>query len=99
MKPQNPQSDPLQDRKRLTFEEAEGLEPLPTQLQLKELSPALRAALWAAVLASVDDASHTETFGRWIGGPWDAILKDDQFIGSTRWLTISLRAYRLFSPN
>jgi hypothetical protein len=36
-KPQKSQSDALQDRKRLTFEQAEGVEPLPAQLQLKEL--------------------------------------------------------------
>jgi hypothetical protein len=34
------------DRKRLTFEQAEGAEPLPSQLKLKEVSPELRALLW-----------------------------------------------------
>jgi hypothetical protein len=28
-----------EDRKQLTFEQAEGVEPLPTQLQLKEITP------------------------------------------------------------
>jgi hypothetical protein len=36
-----------EDRKRLTFEQAEGAEPLPSQLNLKEVSPELRARLWA----------------------------------------------------
>jgi hypothetical protein len=35
------------DRKRLTFEQAEGAEPLPSQLKLKEVSPELRARLWS----------------------------------------------------
>ena len=35
-----------EDRKRLTFEQAEGAEPLPSQLKLKEISPELRARLW-----------------------------------------------------
>jgi hypothetical protein len=34
------------DRKRLTFEQAEGAEPLPSQLKLKEVSNELRALLW-----------------------------------------------------
>jgi hypothetical protein len=35
-----------EDRKRLTFEQAEGVEPLRAPLKLKELSPELRARLW-----------------------------------------------------
>jgi hypothetical protein len=35
-----------EDRKRLTFEQADGAEPLPSQLKLKEISPELRARLW-----------------------------------------------------
>jgi hypothetical protein len=34
-----------QNRKHLTFEQAEGAEPLPEQLKLRELSPQLRAQL------------------------------------------------------
>jgi hypothetical protein len=76
-KPQKSQSDALQDRKRLTFEQAEGVEPLPAQLQLKELSPALRAALWAVVLRSVDEAVDSDSWGSSrVGDPWDQILKD-----------------------
>lgn len=76
-KPQKSQSDALQDRKRLTFEQAEGVEPLPAQLQLKELSPALRAALWAVVLRSVDEAVDSDSWGSSrVGDQWDQILKD-----------------------
>ena len=34
------------NRTQVTFEQAEGVEPLPTQLKPKELTPALRAGLW-----------------------------------------------------
>jgi hypothetical protein len=39
-----------EDRKRLTFEQAEGAEPLPSQLKLKQVSRELRARLWAVFL-------------------------------------------------
>jgi hypothetical protein len=47
MQQQHP--DPYADRKRLTFEQAEGVESLPAQLKLKELSPLLRSAIWAVI--------------------------------------------------
>jgi AbiJ N-terminal domain 4 len=75
-KPEQSAPDPLEARKRMTFEQAEGVEPLPTQLKLKELSPALRAALWAVVLESVQDCYHAEQFGSYVGEPWASILKD-----------------------
>ena len=68
--------DPLEARKRLTFEQAEGVEPLPTQLKLKELSPALRAALWAAVWRNVENAIRSDTFATYVNEPWSGILKD-----------------------
>ena len=50
---QQPKLDPLADRKRLTFEEAEGAEPLPQQLKLGKLSPLFRAAVWNIVFHSI----------------------------------------------
>lgn len=50
--------DPYAERKKLTFEQAEGEEPLPTQLKLKELSPLLRSALWAAVYEDMLGAQY-----------------------------------------
>ncbi len=44
--------DAYADRKRLTFEQAEGFEPLPAQLRLKEISKELSALLWAIVYHS-----------------------------------------------
>jgi hypothetical protein len=69
-------TDPLQERKRLTFEQAEGAEPLPTQLKLKELSPALRAAAWKLVLKSIEQSTHSGAFGAYIADPWKQILED-----------------------
>jgi hypothetical protein len=45
--------DPYAERRRLTFEQAEGAEPLPTQLKRKELSQELRALLWNALYRSL----------------------------------------------
>lgn len=67
----------LDARRSITFEQAEGAEPLPTQLQLKELSRALRAALWNAVLSSIISASQDDGFGRYASDPWFTILKDE----------------------
>jgi hypothetical protein len=49
-------TDEYQDRKRLTFEQAEGVEPLPVQLQLGELSGQLRTALWAVFYESFQNS-------------------------------------------
>jgi hypothetical protein len=42
----SPGDDPLAERKKLTFEEAQGSAPLPRQLALGEISQEFRAALW-----------------------------------------------------
>lgn len=65
-------SDSYQERKRLTFEQAEGAEPLPTQLQLKEVSQELRALLWEVVYKSI--APSPPPVGRPVlSHPWDKI--------------------------
>jgi hypothetical protein len=69
-------SDDL-DRSKVTFEQAEGLEPLPSQLKPKELSPALRASLWHILyqhlLAAVAHVDFSENVLR---DPWQTILYD-----------------------
>src|SRR5215471_10274325 len=78
-------ADPYAERKKLTFEQAEGAEPLPTQLKLKEVSPALRAALWAVVLRSIDDAIHGDDWTRYyVGEPWHDILKENHIFRQHR---------------
>jgi hypothetical protein len=46
-----------EDRKRLTFEQAEGAEPLPTQLQLCEVSRELRTRLWSIFYKALENHS------------------------------------------
>jgi hypothetical protein len=56
-----------EDRKRLTFEQAEGAEPLPSQLGLKEISPELRIRLWEKL--------HTSSINTDDQTKWDEILR------------------------
>jgi hypothetical protein len=73
-------SDEFADRKRLTFEQAEGAEPLPVQLQLRELSDELRAALWAVFYESFQTSiarGHGGIAPRpYFVDPWLGILYD-----------------------
>ncbi|WP_421365930.1 AbiJ-NTD4 domain-containing protein [Agrobacterium tumefaciens] len=58
-------------RKELTFEQAEGAAPLPSQLALKEISSGLKAKMWQVFHDSlVADGSN------WLSGNWDIILRD-----------------------
>ena len=64
------QDDPYADRKQLTFEQAEGVEPLPVQLLPKELTKQLRALLWALVYDSMKENLKYHH----IYDPWRSIL-------------------------
>jgi hypothetical protein len=66
------------DRTKLTFSQAEGLAPLPSQLRLGELSEELRSILWAYLLRELQKTSY-RAIGRsytLIGEPWYLILRD-----------------------
>ena len=56
-----------EERKRLTFEQAEGAAPLPTQLRTKELSPQLRALLWEIFYEDTGFADDKTIAGSWKG--------------------------------
>ena len=56
-------ADEFDDRKKLSFEQAEGAAPLPSQLKLKELSQQLRAALWDLILQSWMASSEYPSMG------------------------------------
>jgi hypothetical protein len=73
---QQPKPDPLAERKRLTFEQAEGAQPLPRQLHLKEVSPELRAMLWDLVFGEVSDAKRHDGSQYIVSGPWYDLLKE-----------------------
>jgi hypothetical protein len=65
-------ADEFADRKRLTFEQAEGAEPLPTQLELKELSPLLRSAIWAVIYEDM----RASTFEGGLSDFWEIVAYD-----------------------
>jgi len=71
-------NDFFEDRRNLTFEQAEGIEPLPTQLQLKEVSPELSARLFALIHSEFQ--RHSMYVDSGISGfyaiqaPWSNIL-------------------------
>lgn len=64
--------DPYELRRRLTFEQAEGAEPLPSQLLPKEISQELRAKVWLAFHAALQKHWTGERFV--VAPPWSAIL-------------------------
>ncbi len=100
--------DPYAERRRLTFEQAEGVEPLPAQLQPKELSKELRALLWQLVYESLrEDIDFVENrkLLQYFLGHWKKIIYDyyvtheylmaDEFDNNSAILTKKLKA--LFS--
>jgi hypothetical protein len=58
------------DRTQITFGQAEGVSPLPSQQQLKTVSPETRAALWALIHGNLT------FFQRQISGEWAVVLRD-----------------------
>ena len=70
-----PMSDP--DRTKLTFSQAEGIDPLPQPVALGELSRQARVSLWDIIYGRLDEAAarrdwlHSEAY---ITEPWETIL-------------------------
>jgi hypothetical protein len=67
--------DEIQRRKDLTFEQAEGLAPLPTQLARTEVSQELRAVLWKYIHEQIDETAEMGGMGFHLGKPWKHILE------------------------
>jgi hypothetical protein len=68
----------IDERKKITFEQAEGAEPLPSQLQLGEVSPQLRALLWDRIHSYLKEAwEHSDYGTAYLDKPWSIILKDE----------------------
>jgi hypothetical protein len=63
------------NRLKLTFEQAEGVAPLPRQLELQEVSPELRAQLWQYIHDSIVSAMKSGEYGLYVGGSWQSILR------------------------
>jgi hypothetical protein len=53
-----------EDRIRLSFEQAEGVEPLPSQLQLREVSTELRAVLWHTIQSYLAASTARSDYGK-----------------------------------
>ncbi|TAJ89448.1 hypothetical protein [Reyranella sp.] len=64
------------DRTKVTFEQAEGIDPLPAQLKPQELSPPLRAGLWAILHRHLVNATQHVEYGRPVlREPWRGMLE------------------------
>ncbi len=101
-------TDQYADRKRLTFEQAEGADPLPIQLQLRELSEELRAVLWHLFYESFQKSLSTGSgvlhVSPFFVDPWQHILYDkhvyrdhrmaDEF--SSRWKDLEQELKSIF---
>jgi hypothetical protein len=68
--------NPLEKRKKLSFEQAEGIAPLPSQLKQQEISNEFRAILWAELHQRFKDDEIPDSFGSTLGMPWRRILCD-----------------------
>ena len=67
--------DPYAERRKSTFEQAEGAAPLPSQLKLKEISPELRARLWKVIYTHLDAATNYFEGVSHFTSPWKGILE------------------------
>jgi|HubBroStandDraft_6_1064221.scaffolds.fasta_scaffold122011_2 hypothetical protein len=69
------QNDPYSARKGITFEQAEGVEPLPSQLKTKVLTPELRALLWEVIyrFLAASRYRHMDANDE-LTAPWDKIF-------------------------
>lgn len=70
-----------EDRRNITFAQAEGKEPLPQPLALEELSQEARAGLWAIVYSSLKESIDNSDYGLYIRKkPWGAILTEEHVL-------------------
>jgi hypothetical protein len=68
--------DEIARRKGLTFAQAEGLSPLPTQLSRTEVTPELRAILWRFIHDEMTRSPSSGGFGAHVGTTWSKILRN-----------------------
>lgn len=64
------------DRSKISFSQAEGIEPLPQPMALEELSKEIRNLLWSCIYQNLRDASRHYTTRLHVGQPWKEILHD-----------------------
>lgn len=68
--------DPLKERKKLSFEQAEGLVEMPRQLARGEISGEFRAVLWDLMRRELRAATDQFTGAPKIPEPWSVILSE-----------------------
>jgi hypothetical protein len=78
----SPRDKELDDRRTVTFEQAEGAERLPRQLQLGELSQELRSYLWAVIYSSLGKSIRRESIGGevYFIDPWLSLLRSKHLL-------------------
>ncbi len=66
------------DRTKLTFSQAEGLEPLPQPLTLGELSQEVRSLLWRDIYEDMFQTKEEDPYieDNYVGEPWLSVLYD-----------------------
>lgn len=74
--------DDLETRKRLTFKQAEGIDPLPTQMKRNEVTSVLRARLWELLFISIspEKRSNVAYVMTNVDPVWAYVLQDE-FVG------------------
>ena len=68
--------DPLEQRKKLSFEQAEGIAPMPSQLARGDISQEFPAVSRAELDARLDYCKHNVRGTSFSEGPWETILKN-----------------------
>jgi hypothetical protein len=63
-------------RKDISFAQAEGFEPLPSQLKRNEVSQNLRVKVHAIIYKSIETDTRSGFEGRYIVGNWAEIIRD-----------------------
>lgn len=69
----------LERRKRLTFEQAEGLVPLPSQFESGELTLSFRNKLWSTLWSLLSEHSEESQGSHYFGDPVGAMILREQF--------------------
>jgi len=90
-------------RKGMTFRQAEGVDPLPSQCELREISRETAATLWATVHETLDGCVKSSGIGGYhdsthLQDPWKTVLKNwwvlheyqnvDEFPSGHSWIVI-----------
>jgi hypothetical protein len=81
--------DQALDRSKLTFAQAEGTEPLPRQLALREVSQELRSYLWYIFHAQLRNVTRADSMGTalpWLSEPWNIMLENWWVLGQHKFI-------------